>query len=261
MVLIIETSGPGETESFIVDTLEDVPGITDKEVLPVVGVVAGGSEWRTAALTATQRQSLARLDSTSVAGSRADTTWALRDPVARALLDELAIDGRMSTSDLTRKLNREHSLAVSASTVARKLTRLLNTPGLRIRCDVSAPDLGWQAVVMFWGRIASAEAARIWSERSAAVATAHRLLPELRSLLILAGPANLHVTMWLHTLDALPELEARLAAWLPSLQVHDVSVVLSTHKRMGSPIVGGRRHTGSARPTTTIETPVVSHPI
>jgi DNA-binding Lrp family transcriptional regulator len=261
MVLLLETSGPHETESFIADTLENVRGITDKQVVPAVGVVADASQWRTAALTATQRRSLAQLDTKQVTGSGVSTTWALRDPVAHALLDELAIDGRMSTSELARQLNRDHRLTVSTSTVARKLTRLLKTPGLRIRCDVSAPDLGWQAVVMFWGRISSTEAARIWSERSAAAATAHRKLPEMRSLLILAGSANLHVTAWLHTLDALPELEARLATWLPSLRIHDLSVVLSTHKRMGFPLVGGRRKAGSTRPTTTIETPLHSHPV
>ncbi|GAB3537856.1 hypothetical protein GCM10027403_22970 [Arthrobacter tecti] len=244
IVLLVSTDGPRETEGFIGETLESLHGIDRMQVFPAVGVVTSAAHWRTAALSPAQRRSLARLDQ-GQADPGMDTAWVRRDPVAGALLKELAMDGRMSTAELARRLSERHGIAASTSTVGRKLTRLLNLPDLRIRCDISAQDLGWQAVVMLWARISSAEAAKLWTERSASAATGRRLLPEMRSMLVLAGPVNLHVTVWLHTLEALPELETRLALWLPSLDIQDRSVVFSTAKRMGFPLTAGRR---TARP-------------
>lgn len=240
VVLLLETDGHRETELFVAGTLESMRGIANMQVLPAVGVVTSAAHWRTAPLSRMQRQALAQLDPRP-AETGTGTTWVRQDPVAGALLKELAVDGRMRTAELTRRLSQNHELVASTSTVGRKLTRLLSVPGLRIRCDVSAQDLGWQAVVMLWGRISSAEAARLWTERSASATTARRLLPEVRSVLVLAGPVNLHVTVWLHTLEALPELEARLTSWLPSLEIQDRSVSFSTPKRMGFPLAEGRR--------------------
>ncbi|MEO7942614.1 MAG: hypothetical protein ABIR34_04355, partial [Marmoricola sp.] len=117
----------------------------------------------------------------------------------------------------------------------------LDAPGLQVRCDVSAADLGFEAVVAVWGRVSSDEMMRLSHDPCGAAATAHRLLPEARSLLLLAGSVNLHVTAWLRSLDELPGFEARLASWLTSLEVEDRSVCFATPKRMGFRLVDGRR--------------------
>jgi DNA-binding Lrp family transcriptional regulator len=244
LVLLLEIDGLAETESFITGTLEQVGGIASMQVLPAIGMITSGAHWRTAALSRAQRQALSRLEP-PVSDGRLDSSWVARDPLARALLEELAIDGRAGASMLARKLTEEHGLVTSSSTVTRKLTRLLQVPGVRIRCDVSAGDLGWHAVVMLWARVSSAELMHLWNDLVSSASTVRRLLPETRSMAVLAGSVNLHVTAWLHTLDALPEFETRLASWLTTIEVQERSVVFSTVKRMGTPVHRGRRTGGS----------------
>lgn len=245
LVLLLETDGLAETESFIVRTLEQFEGIASMQVLPAIGLITSGAHWRTAALTRAQRQALSRLEP-PVPDERVDSAWVTRDPLARALQEELAIDGRVGASALARKLTEEHGLATSSSTVTRKLTRLLQVPGIRVRCDVSASDLGWQAVVLLWARVSSVELAQLWADRASSAITVRRLLPEARSMVVLAGPVNLHITAWLRTVEALPEFESRLASWLTTIEVQERSVVFSTAKRMGTPLHKGRRTSDSS---------------
>lgn len=237
--LLIETAEPDEISRFLDETVEPIAGVSQLRVLPSVSVISTAARWRTRVLDAAQRRALAALDA---APTTATTTSLDRhDPVGRALLDELAVDGRASVAELKRTLGVHHDVHVSASTLTRRLARLLAAPSVRIRCDISAAELGWRAVVMLWCRVSSQEAALLCADRAGAEELAHRVLPETRSVLVLAGPVNLHLTLWLHTLEALPDAEVRLAEWLPSVEIVDRSVCLSTPKRMGSVLVDGRR--------------------
>lgn len=94
---------------------------------------------------------------------------------------------------------------------------------------------------MLWCRVSSHDAATLCADRTGAEEAIHRVLPETRSMMVLAGPVNLHITLWLHTLDGLPEAEVRLADWLPSVEIIDRTVCLSTAKRMGFTLEDGRR--------------------
>lgn len=238
--LMIETAAPREIGRFLDETIEPVPGINEIQVLPSVSVISTAARWRTKALDVTQRRALAALDGAGDPPAD-DVPPNGDDPVVRAPVDELAVDGRMSVADLVRNLDERHDVQVSASTVTRKLARLLAGPSVRIRCDISAAELGWSAVVMLWCRVSSEQAAQLCADRAGAEEAVHRVLPETRSMLVLAGPVNLHLTLWLHTLEALPEAEVRLAEWLSSVEIVDRSVCLSTPKRMGFVLADGRR--------------------
>lgn len=241
--LLLQTEDNREAEWFITGILEGIGGISGLQVLPAVGIVTSGAAWRTAALSGEDRKVLARIAarSTCSASEITDPQWVQRDAVASALVEELQEDGRITSAELVRRLHEHHDLESSASTVSRKISKILGTSGVLMRCDISAGELGWQAVVMLWARIPSQSAAELWSERSSTAATVHRLLPEVRSFILLAGPVNLHVTVWLHRLESLSEVEARLAQWIPALEIHDRSVVYSTPKRMGWMLKDGRR--------------------
>jgi DNA-binding Lrp family transcriptional regulator len=241
--LLVETAEPAEIARFLDEVIEPLGGINELRVLPSVSVITTAARWRTTALDGSQRRALAELDRAGVAssGTGVDDDLARRDPVVGALVEELAVDGRMPVADLVRNLEVHHGVRVSASTVTRKLARLLAVPSLRIRCDISGAELGWHAVVMLWCRVSSHDAARLVADRAGAEESVHRVLPETRSMMVVAGSVNLHLTLWLHTLGGLPDAEVRLAEWLPSVEVVDRSVCLSTAKRMGFPLVDGRR--------------------
>lgn len=241
--LLMETEYPGEAESILSDIVGDSEHLIEMQVLPAYGLIVTGAEWRTAALSPRERDKLAtiRRRSQSDLPKHATPGWAKKDKIASALIEELRHDGRMSAARLARRLKTEHSITTSLSTVSRKVAKILSTPGALIRCDISAADLGWHAVVMIWGDLSADQAARLWAERATASATAHHMVPEIRSVLLLAGSFNFHATLWLHTLDSLPQAEARLAQWLPSLEVKERSVVFSTPKRMGFVLSRGRR--------------------
>lgn len=243
MSLLLETDDSREAEWFITEMLERIGNIDQVQVLPALGLIVTGAEWRTAALNHAEREKLAQIRTRDISRQKKILApgWARRDAIATALIEELKHDGRMTSAHLTRRLKEEHGLTTSTSTVIRKITKILSTPGTLIRCDISASDLGWNAVVMLWGRLPPEDAARLCSEKAAAATSAHRTVPEIRSLLLLAGSVNFHATFWLHTLETLPLIEARLIQWLPSLRIEERSVVFSTPKRMGFVLRDGRR--------------------
>lgn len=241
--LLLETEGRGETEWFLYHVLGNLRTIRDFEVLPAIGPITTGAAWRTAALSRTEREQLSFLNSrrNDSPDSLIRSTWVESDEVATSIVEELAEDGRRTSADLVRRLRSRHDLQTSTSTVNRKIKKVLNTPGVLIRCDISAGDMGWNCVVMLWGKISSEQAANLLSEKEKGATHAHQYVPEIRSFLLLAGPVNVHITVWLHQLEDLPAIESRLVTWLPSLGVTDRSVVYSTPKRMGFVLQNGRR--------------------
>lgn len=237
--VLLRTVDMAGADEVVRVTVGGIRGVASMRLLPVIGVISSGSAWRTTALGPGEREKLRSL--ARQGRGELPPVEIREDAVLRAIISDLARDGRAGPSELTRHLRDTHGLEISVSTVSRRLAQILRTMGLQIRCDISAPDMGWHAVVMLWGQVDAEAVVAICQEGSAAESTAHRLVPELRSLLVLAGPVNFHATLWLHRLDALPEAEARLTTWIPSLRVEDRSVVYETPKRMGWHLVEGRR--------------------
>lgn len=65
------------------------------------------------------------------------------------------------------------------------------------------------------------------------VARALAAVPSVRFIATTAGPENLLVTVWLHSVEELHRLEVDLAVRCPTLAVQDRTVALSCVKRMG----------------------------
>ncbi|MDZ7931739.1 MAG: Lrp/AsnC family transcriptional regulator [Rhodococcus sp. (in: high G+C Gram-positive bacteria)] len=237
--LYIETDTYDDTARCIEQRVDSVRGITDRMVLPVVEVVSSGADWRTRALDATQRHALEAFRRPARQSTR---PLAPTDSVVSSLQAELSIDGRASIAELTARLRTHHHLDVSESTVARRLTRMLDDPLYRIRCDVSPEHLGWHAVTMLWLRVPPGLANKLCRDSAS---TRHRIkteLPDVRSFMITLGPTNLHVTAWLHRVQDVPAFEADLIRWLEgSGEIMERAMCHTTNKRMGFSIENGKR--------------------
>ncbi|MBY8861293.1 Lrp/AsnC family transcriptional regulator [Nocardia sp. CA2R105] len=181
---------------------------------PVTRVIAEGADWRLTALTETEQ---ARLRESAVPTDH--TRRRELTDQERAVLDALVADGRASTTELAAAtgLNPRR---------ARDLVRdLLGSGRLTLRTELRAAASGWPIYAWFFLRVPAAAATAI-SPRLGA-------LPEIRTVLQIAGPNNVIMAVWLRELTDVTGLEAAIETHLPDVEIIDRAVVLRTTKRAG----------------------------
>jgi DNA-binding Lrp family transcriptional regulator len=149
---------------------------------------------------------------------------------AKAIMTQLAIDGRTSYAELAERVD------TSPTTARRCVSDVLRSGSLILRADVSAPDAGWPVEGYVWAN------APISNLRD----TAHQLSQTRQARLtatVAAGPV-IALSTWLRTVEELHRLELTFAEQLPQLQVVDRLIVLWVVKRMGRLINEGGRSAG-----------------
>jgi len=149
---------------------------------------------------------------------------------AKAIMTQLAIDGRTSYAELAERVD------TSPTTARRCVSDVLRSGSLILRADVSAPDAGWPVEGHVWAN------APISNLRD----TAHQLSQTRQARLtatVAAGPV-IALSTWLRTVEELHRLELTFAEQLPQLQVVDRLIVLWVVKRMGRLINEGGRSAG-----------------
>ncbi|MFB7336969.1 Lrp/AsnC family transcriptional regulator [Streptomyces adustus] len=204
----------GSLSSFILDRIGVLPGVTATRAhLVTGGLYVEGSSWRLRSLARSQSQSL----------TSARRPLAVREETAsqaaRELVLALAEDGRLPLTELAARLG------VSLNTASRRLSRLLGSGGLVLRCDLAPPLSGAPVSVTFFASVPSEHLD----------ATAHEVarFPEIRLCVTVAGPQNLLAIAWVASLADVQRLEVRLARALPHLRVADRSIALRITKHMG----------------------------
>ncbi len=151
-----------------------------------------------------------------------------RDPWP--LIEALAVDGRLTASELARRTDR------NAATVRRQLPRLLASGLLTFRCEVSQLHVG-RPVSCNW-------LARVPVDEHARTVQALATLPELRLCVSTTGETNVMLTAWTRSLTDLLALERFVGERLPWLAIMDSSVTLRVAKRMGWLLDDEGRRTG-----------------
>jgi DNA-binding Lrp family transcriptional regulator len=175
-------------------------------------VIAEGAAWRLAALTEAEQ---ARLRENATPVERAGPSG----PDELAVLAGLAEDGRASTTELAARTGL-------GTRRVRDLTRdLLRNGRVTLRTELRAEASGWPVYAWFFLRVPA----------SAATSISPRLgsLPEIRTVLQIAGPSNVIMAVWLRELADVSRLEASLESHLPEVEIVDRSVVLRCAKRIG----------------------------
>ncbi|MFC3995843.1 Lrp/AsnC family transcriptional regulator [Nocardiopsis sediminis] len=197
---------------YLLDRLEHVPGVTNVRGHIVTRPIVEGSRWREGALAPEQRRRLHPRG-----GTRPDRGTALQAPDHR-IVRALNIDGRMSFAQLAERTG------LGPVAVRRRLARLEAAGLITFRCDTSR-DLSGRAVTVYFGSLPVLDL----EDAEGRI----RALPGVRACNLVAGPHNIIVDAWLRTAAEAHDLERRMSGELPTLRIHDRSVVLRTVKLVG----------------------------
>jgi DNA-binding Lrp family transcriptional regulator len=215
---------------YVLEHLGVVEGVVRTRVRIATRLYSEGSAWRLRVLpkaTAAALQSPGREPLTD--GEAPDPLASMPDQ-AKAIMTQLAIDGRTSYAELAERAG------TSPTTARRCVNDLLRSGVVILRTDVSAPDAGWPVETYVWANAPInklRDTARQLSQTRQARLTAT----------VAAGPV-IALSTWMRTVEELHRLELTFAEQLPQLQVVDRLVVLRVVKRMGRLINADGRSTG-----------------
>jgi DNA-binding Lrp family transcriptional regulator len=216
--------------NYVLGHLSKVDGVTSTKLRIATRLYSEGSAWRLQVINEKTAAALERLRSEAPPeGERPALTGSMPD-VAKAIISQLATDGRTSYAELAERAD------TSATTARRWVSDLLGSGILILRTDVSAQDAGWPVEAYVWAN------APINMLRDTA-----RQLSQMRQARLtatVAGGPVIVLSTWLRTVEELHRLELTFAEQLPQLQVVDRLIVLRVVKRMGRLINEGGRSTG-----------------
>ncbi|MEU1048661.1 Lrp/AsnC family transcriptional regulator [Streptomyces sp. NPDC005897] len=216
LTLLVAAADLQALSAYLLDRLQTLDGVRAARSHIVTKLTAEGGDWRLRSLSRAQQRAMAAgAPAPSVPVSAAALLTALDRRIAQAL----AADGRMPLTDIA-----QHA-GVSVTTARRRMSALLDSRRLALRCDISLPDSGWPITVTFWGQ-APADQAETTARALAAI-------PEVRMCLNTAGPHNIVLDVWLRALSEITSFESRLVRILPHFRIADRNVVLRTVKRIG----------------------------
>ncbi|MQY27864.1 Lrp/AsnC family transcriptional regulator [Nocardia aurantia] len=221
LLAVLVQPNPAAVSQYLHTVLEPLPGVRGYRCeLRTVGY-GEATRWRLHSLEPAQQRLLR-------AGATAAPPRPLRiDGTDERLYRLLHQDGRMPFTELAERAG------ISDATARRRVTRLLASRQLRLRCDVAQPITGTPITAIVRAIVPAAHLATAGPALAA--------LPQVRLCCALTGPDNLLLMAWLPALSALPVLEAELAEHAPGLVVTDRAISLRTVKQLGRLLDGEGR--------------------
>ncbi|TQC44422.1 Lrp/AsnC family transcriptional regulator [Rhodococcus sp. WS4] len=143
-----------------------------------------------------------------------------RPPVAeRDIVSILSRDGRATTRTVAE------ALGTSTRRARERLSATLASGAFELRTDMPRWASGYPVCAWYFLRVSAAQMAGGGANLSG--------LPAVRTVLSVAGPANLLVSVWLRELSDVEGLEAVVEQKLPAVSILDRCLVLGVRKRMG----------------------------
>ncbi|WP_067691519.1 Lrp/AsnC family transcriptional regulator [Nocardia jejuensis] len=215
---VLATVATGDFDQMARYTLDILPAIAHIVAVRASIVAhwfAEGGSWRIDALAPDQRD---RLRPPAVTAATARDRRHVT-PLDRAMIEELARDGRASYSAVAT------ALGTSNSTVKRRVDELTQLGLLRFRCDFARQLGGWPVAVTYW---ASVPTAALPEFGYAAIR-----LPQTRNCAAVSGAHNLVVQAGLHSVAEVTRFESRLAALHPDLTIAERTITLRHEKLLG----------------------------
>ncbi|MER7015752.1 Lrp/AsnC family transcriptional regulator [Saccharopolyspora sp. NPDC000359] len=209
---------------YLVRHVEQVPGLTSTTTALVTRFYSEGANWRLHALGASAHAALDPGLSQPPASPIAATG------LDRKLAGLLSADGRTSYARLAAKTG------TSQATARRRVTAMLRSRVLALRCEVAAPLVGLPVTATLRGRVAALDVDRVGAGLAG--------LPPVRMCAAVTGEHNLVATAWLPSISAVQQFEQVATRNFPALEVHDTLVNLRTVKRMGRMLDRSGRATG-----------------
>ena len=210
---------------YITESIGAVPGVVGVRARLITRVHSEASSWRLGALDAAQRGQLV------TASPAPNSAGPGIRPQERELLVALGADGRMDQAALAA------STGTSATTVRRRLARLIAGDAVRFRCEVATRYSGRPVSVTYRAAVPAHELD--------AIGEALAGLPEIRLIAGVTGPRNLWFVVWLRAVTEVLPLEARLTGRFAALAGMERSTTLRFVKRMGRLLDTDGRATGN----------------
>lgn len=197
---------------YLLGRLNRLPGVITCRTSVASDMFIEGSRWRLHALAPAQR---ARLAPANAGGHGRDN---LRSE-DRRLVVALSTDGRASYKDLAALTG------ASASTVRRRLDRLVGSRALALRCEVARSVSGQPVSATFWIKVTGLDL------RDAAARLAQ--LPQARMCAAMVGGGDLALTVWVRSVEDLQPLEMEIRHHIPGVAVTERTLTLRHLKLMG----------------------------
>jgi DNA-binding Lrp family transcriptional regulator len=214
LLLTVLTRDLPSLTRFVLDDLARIGGVQRQRTHLAKQLHFEAKSWRLDALDAEQQKAFEALNR-----PRDDNRTVPPPRDAWPLIEALATDGRRGAADIARLTGRQ------PATVRRQLPRLLESGILSFRCELAQGHSRWPVNCTYFARVPPGELSR--------TVRALTTLSELRLCVSTTGETNLMFSVWTGEVVDLLDLEQRLSAHLPWLQIVDSAVTLRTIKRMG----------------------------
>jgi DNA-binding Lrp family transcriptional regulator len=216
LLLTIACSTAPAFSRYVIERVNTLEGVRTVRAQPVVRLIAAATQWRLRTLDGAQARAIEAARDEAAPLRRAAGRSASVDRAMWRLLSE---DGRVSTRDVARALDLPIRRARD------RLTTALAMEGPSLRIDMPRWASGWPVAAWYFVRVPAAHVSE--------VRTRLRSLRAVRTVLAVAGPANVLINVWLRELADVEQLEEVMERQLPGVRVLDRSLVLTVRKRMG----------------------------
>ncbi len=203
-----------ELARLVLQRLGEVEGIRSITTVPIVRIYADASQWRSFSLPqpALNHLLVEAPDITELSASRP------LSEAARTIAAELSRDPRIPVTELAKRLG------TTAATARRRLDELLSRHRL-LRCDLARELSPWPVRATFMAEVPVGQL----DEAAQQLAR----LPETRSVMSVAGSANLVVATWLRSQEHVQTFELAVARALPHVRIVDRSIEMRSVKIAG----------------------------
>ncbi|MEU6578243.1 Lrp/AsnC family transcriptional regulator [Streptomyces sp. NPDC046805] len=201
---------------FILEHVSRLPGVVRASAQITTRILVAGSDWRLDALPRAQQLLLYAIAGETAPRQSAPGRLTAPD---RKLLLALAHDGRLPVTDLAERTETSQTAA------RRRLTRLERAGAVAFRCEIAQHVTGWPVTSLLWARVPVRQRRQICERLGR--------MPAVRLLTATSGETNVFLSTWLHSVDSVLEVEDRIGAECPGLEIVDHGIVLRTVKLQG----------------------------
>ena len=216
LLVTLASADSASFSRYVIGRLGQIPGVRSVRTHPVIDTVSTASEWRLRALDRAQVDEIeasrisaqARLRRSIGNGAAAD----------RDVLAVLSADGRATSGMIAE------ALGIPLRRARDRLNATIACDDVTLRTDMPRWASEWPVCAWYFISVPAAHMATVGEKL--------RGLREVRTVLAVAGPANLLVSVWLRALEDVGDLEVLLEQKLPSVRILDRCVVLGVRKRM-----------------------------
>ena len=217
LMLTVSCATTTDLTRYLVSRLGEIPGVRSVRANPVITTIVAGEQWRLNVLSAEQ---VAAIDSARhAAGIHSEISRSLSSDDSKALIEVLCRDGRATSTTVGQ------ILGISRRRARDYIHTAFGSGLIELRTDMLRRESGWPVSAWYFLRVPAANLRE--------VGTRLRTLRSVRTVLSVAGPANVLVQVWLRSIDEVEGLEIAMQQALPSVSIADRSVVLAVRKRIG----------------------------